>query len=85
MRVRQAKSLCEKVEKEMNDICNDCLNVIDKHLIPSAATDGESKTFYYRMYEPTLFDDDADVVVCASLAHSTGGRLQEGRLSQVYG
>jgi len=49
MRVRQAKSLCEKVEREMNDICNDCLNVIDKHLIPSAAADGESKTFYYKM------------------------------------
>lgn len=37
-----------QVEKELNEICSDILNVLDKHLIPSAST-GESKVFYYKM------------------------------------
>lgn len=36
------------VEKELKSICEDILDVLDKHLIPSAAT-GESKVFYYKM------------------------------------
>lgn len=36
------------VEKELRDICNDMLDVLDKHLIP-AANSGESKVFYYKM------------------------------------
>jgi len=43
--------LCAQVEKELRDICNDMLDVLDKHLIPSANT-GESKVFYYKMYVP---------------------------------
>jgi len=37
-----------QIEKELKDICNDVLDIIDKHLIP-AATAGESKVFYYKM------------------------------------
>eukprot|EP01086_Lenisia_limosa_P008037 TRINITY_DN286_c0_g1_i1.p1 TRINITY_DN286_c0_g1~~TRINITY_DN286_c0_g1_i1.p1 ORF type:complete len:262 (+),score=119.10 TRINITY_DN286_c0_g1_i1:91-876(+) len=37
-----------KVEKELQDICQDILNVLDRHLIP-ASTTGESKVFYYKM------------------------------------
>jgi len=36
------------VEDELKDICGDILQVLDKHLIP-AATQGESKVFYYKM------------------------------------
>lgn len=36
------------VEDELKEICQDILNVLDKHLIPSAAS-GESKVFYYKM------------------------------------
>lgn len=36
------------VEKELRNICNDMLEVLEKHLIPSAST-GESKVFYYKM------------------------------------
>jgi hypothetical protein len=50
MRIKHAKALANKVEGEMNSICNDCLKVIDDHLLPSAANDVESKTFYYKMY-----------------------------------
>ena len=37
-----------QVEKELQDICSDVLGVLDKHLVPSAAT-GESKVFYCKM------------------------------------
>lgn len=37
-----------KVEKELHDISNDILTVLDKHLIPAAGS-GESKVFYYKM------------------------------------
>lgn len=42
------RSYRKDVEKELNDICNDILNVIEHHLIP-AANQGESKVFYYKM------------------------------------
>lgn len=42
---RQYKS---QVEKELRDICHDVLDVLEKHLIPSAGS-GESKVFYYKM------------------------------------
>lgn len=38
-----------QVETELKTICKDILEVLDKHLIPSANT-GESKVFYYKMY-----------------------------------
>ncbi|KAG9297596.1 hypothetical protein G9A89_007671 [Geosiphon pyriformis] len=37
-----------KIEAELAKICEDILEVLDKHLIPSAAT-GESKVFYHKM------------------------------------
>ncbi len=41
-------SLSFQVEKELKDICQDILTVLDKHLIPSSDS-GESKVFYYKM------------------------------------
>jgi 14-3-3 protein epsilon len=38
----------KKVEKELSDICNDILDVLDKNLIASSST-AESKVFYYKM------------------------------------
>jgi len=46
--VKKIKEYRNKVEKELSDICQDILNVLDKHLIPSSTT-GESKVFYYKM------------------------------------
>jgi 14-3-3 protein epsilon len=37
-----------KIEEELTKICDDILEVLDNHLIPSAAT-GESKVFYHKM------------------------------------
>merc|ERR1711877_30801 len=38
----------EKVEKELRDICNDVLNLLDKFLI-AKASNAESKVFYLKM------------------------------------
>lgn len=42
------KDYRSKIEEELTKICDDILEVLDKHLIPSAAT-GESKVFYHKM------------------------------------
>jgi len=43
-----AKEYRETVEKELTEICNDVLNLLDNHLIPKA-TSPESKVFYLKM------------------------------------
>ncbi|XP_075320822.1 14-3-3 protein zeta/delta-like [Odontesthes bonariensis] len=43
-----AKEYREKIEKELKDICNDVLGLLDKYLIPKA-TLAESKVFYLKM------------------------------------
>lgn len=48
---QQAKMVLDyqtKVEKELGEICNDVLEVLDKELVPKAKT-GEGKVFYYKM------------------------------------
>ena len=43
------KEYRQKIELELAKICEDILDVLDKHLIPSAQS-GESKVFYHKMY-----------------------------------
>ena len=43
-----AKEYREKVEKELRDICNDVLALLDKYLI-AKASNAESKVFYLKM------------------------------------
>ncbi|KZZ88591.1 14-3-3 protein [Ascosphaera apis ARSEF 7405] len=42
------KEYRQKIEEELAKICDDILDVLEKHLIPSAET-GESKVFYHKM------------------------------------
>ncbi|KAH6648527.1 putative 14-3-3 family protein ArtA [Truncatella angustata] len=42
------KEYRQKIEAELARICDDILEVLDKHLIPSAKS-GESKVFYHKM------------------------------------
>eukprot|EP01135_Chromosphaera_perkinsii_P003090 Nk52_evm37s234 gene=Nk52_evmTU37s234 len=42
------KDYRNKVELELQNICNDILKVLDNHLIPSSGT-GESRVFYFKM------------------------------------
>jgi len=44
----KAREYRKKVEKELTDICNDILEVLDNHLITISKT-AESKVFYYKM------------------------------------
>ncbi|XP_061675009.1 14-3-3 protein beta/alpha-B-like [Syngnathoides biaculeatus] len=44
----QAKEYREKIEKELNDICNEVLGLLDKNLIPNAKA-ADSKVFYLKM------------------------------------
>ena len=48
VQVQMIKGYREKIESELAKICEDILDVLDKHLIPSAAS-GESKVFYHKM------------------------------------
>jgi acidic 14-3-3 family protein len=43
------KEYREKIEGELAKICEDILEVLNKHLIPSAQS-GESKVFYHKMF-----------------------------------
>ncbi|CAD6192682.1 unnamed protein product [Caenorhabditis auriculariae] len=45
---QMAKEYRQKVEKELNDICQDVLTLLDKFLIPKAGSP-ESKVFYLKM------------------------------------
>jgi 14-3-3 protein epsilon len=79
MRIKHARALANKVEGEMNSICNDCLKVIDDHLLPSAASDAESKTFYYKMYVHSFRFVDASPPL-----YSFGRRFRSSSLSFFY-
>ncbi|KAL1998122.1 hypothetical protein VTN02DRAFT_6822 [Thermoascus thermophilus] len=48
LQVALIKDYRQKIETELAKICEDILDVLDKHLIPSAQT-GESKVFYHKM------------------------------------
>lgn len=39
----------QKIETELEQVCQDVLDVLDEALIPKAET-GESKVFYYKMW-----------------------------------
>lgn len=46
--VEKIKSYRQKIETELQEVCNDILNVLTNNLIPNAQG-GESKVFYYKM------------------------------------
>ncbi|KAA8576662.1 hypothetical protein EYC84_006750 [Monilinia fructicola] len=48
------KEYRQKIEAELAKICEDILEVLDKHLIPSAKS-GESKVFYHKMVITTVY------------------------------
>lgn len=47
--VSTIKEYRNKIEAELEKVCQDVLDVLDQSLIPNAAT-GESKVFYHKMY-----------------------------------
>ena len=66
-----------QVEKELQEICNSILQLLDDHLIPSASS-GESKVFYLKVRPPPCLPACVWVVrvwVCACV--SGGGGVRE--------
>lgn len=57
------KEYRQKIEGELAKICEDILNVLDKHLIPSAKN-GESKVFYHKMSVPACHAPTRRLVLC---------------------
>lgn len=47
-RVKNMCSYREKIEKELDDICKEVLEVLDKHIIPNAQN-AESQVFFNKM------------------------------------
>lgn len=47
--VKRINEYRQKIESELSSICNDIMQVIDEHLVPSS-TAGESTVFYYKMW-----------------------------------
>ncbi|CEI97108.1 Putative 14-3-3-like protein [Rhizopus microsporus] len=46
--VEKIKAYRQKIESELQDVCNDILSVLNDNLIPHAQG-GESKVFYFKM------------------------------------
>lgn len=59
----------QKIETELEKVCQDVLDVLDESLIPKAET-GESKVFYHKMW---VFEDDG--------GHFTGADNITGRVT----
>lgn len=70
--VKLIKDYRQKIEEELGKICEDILEVLDKHLIASAKS-GESKVFYHKMYVSHSSYDH----------HQLTFNLQEGRLPPI--
>ena len=68
VQVKMIKGYREKIEGELAKICEDILDVLDKHLIPSAAS-GESKVFYHKMW----VDDLPSYLIEFRLSRSSSG------------
>ena len=73
--VTMIKGYREKIESELAKICEDILDVLDKHLIPSAAS-GESKVFYHKMYVDADSKQDREARISLM-------SYQEGRLPPI--
>jgi len=56
----------QKIELELEKVCQDVLDVLDDSLIPKAET-GESKVFYHKMYVVTRRKTDKAYVIVACM------------------
>lgn len=64
------KNYKAKIEKELNDICEEILKLLDEYLIPNATNDDESSVFFYKMkgdyfrYKAEIASDEKKDEVC---------------------
>jgi 14-3-3 protein epsilon len=65
------KEYRQQIEAELAKICEDILEVLDKHLIASAQT-GESKVFYHKMYLLPCFHPGTPIPVLILFLYRKG-------------
>jgi len=86
-----AKEYRQKVEKELQDICNDVLNLLDKFLI-AKATSAESKVFYLKMKgdyfrylaEVAAGEDKDPVVAMSQKAYQDAFDISKGAMQPTH-
>merc|ERR1719179_18352 len=88
---QMAKEYREKVEKELRDICNDVLSLLDKFLI-AKASNAESKVFYLKMKgdyyrylsEVALGDAKAAVVDDSQKAYQDAFEISKSKMQPTH-
>merc|ERR1712186_22149 len=88
---QMAKEYREKVEKELRDICNDVLALLDKFLI-AKASNAESKVFYLKMKgdyyrylaEVAVADAKAAVVDDSQKAYQDAFEISKGQMQPTH-
>merc|ERR1719243_419982 len=86
-----AKTYREKIEKELKDICEDVLSLLDKHLIPKASN-AESKVFYLKMKgdyfrylaEVAVGDAKAAVVDDSQKAYADAFEISKSKMQPTH-
>merc|ERR1712111_240231 len=87
-RQQMAEEYREKVEKELRDICQDVLGLLDKFLI-AKASNAESKVFYLKMkgdyfrYLAEVAIGDAKAAVVEDSQKSLSGRLRHQQVKDA--
>lgn len=79
-----AKEYREKIEKELNDICDQVVKLLEDHLIPRTM-DNEGKVFYLKMKgdyfrykaEVACGDEKKDIIGCSEKAYKEASKISE--------
>merc|ERR1712203_748276 len=88
---QMAKEYREKVEKELRDICNDVLALLDKYLI-AKASNAESKAFYLKMKgdyyrhlaEVAVADAKSAVIEDSQKAYQDAFEISKGQMQPTH-
>ncbi|XP_062384954.1 14-3-3 protein zeta/delta [Sardina pilchardus] len=88
---QMAQEYREKIEKELKEICNDVLDLLDKYLIPSA-TPPESKVFYLKMKgdyyrylaEVAVGDDKAAIIGKSQEAYQAAFDISKSNMQPTH-
>ncbi|KAJ8320929.1 hypothetical protein KUTeg_002516 [Tegillarca granosa] len=90
MKLKLVKDYKKTVEKELDDICKQVLELLDKHLIPKA-TSYESKVFYFKMkgdyyrymaeYNP---GDNKDVIEKSQKAYEEAMEIAKANMTPTH-
>jgi len=88
---QMAKEYREKVEKELRDICNDVLALLDKFLI-AKASNAESKVFYLKMKgdyyrylaEVALGDSKTAVIADSQQAYQDAFEISKSKMQPTH-